>query len=168
MDFGTFETCWPSSRKGSLGTAAQRLNISQPALTKSVQRLEEHLGVKLFERDTRGMKPTIFAESLHGYAKAACVGMAEAENRIRALRNGTEGVIKIAAPPLIATELLPNILVRLAAERPNLRTEVVSQNKALFTDSSRAVRCRRRLCFTTNCRRQGLTKIGSSTIASCS
>lgn len=120
--------------EGSLGKAAQRLNISQPALTKSVQRLEEHLGVKLFERDSRGMKPTIFADSLHGYAKAACVGMIEAENRIRALRSGTEGVIRIAAPPLIATELLPQILVGLARERPNLQARVVSQNKALFTD----------------------------------
>lgn len=120
--------------EGSLGKAAQRLNISQPALTKSVQRLEEHLGVKLFERDTRGMKPTVYAQSLQAYAKAACVGMAEAENRIRALRIGTEGAIRIAAPPLIALELLPDILVRLLRERPNLQAQLVSQNKALFSD----------------------------------
>ena len=120
--------------EGSLGKAAQRLNVSQPALTKSIQRLEEHLGVRLFERDSRGMKPTMYADNLKGYAKAACVGMAEAESRIRALRNGTEGSIKIAAPPLIATEFLPPLLVRLAIERPNLQTQIVSQNKDLFTD----------------------------------
>src|SRR6266550_6342289 len=94
--------------EGSLGKAAQRLNISQPALSKSIQRLEEHLGVRLFERETRGMKPTFYADSLRGYAKAACVGMAEAESQIAALRNGTEGIITVAGPPLIVTELLPH------------------------------------------------------------
>jgi DNA-binding transcriptional LysR family regulator len=120
--------------EGSLGRAAQRLNISQPALTKSIQRLEEHLGVPLFERDTRGMKPTFFAESLKGYAKAACIGVAEAERQIAALRKGTEGSITIAGPPVIMTELLPEVLVRIAQERPRLQVRVVSQNKGLFTE----------------------------------
>lgn len=120
--------------EGSLGKAAQRLHISQPALTKSIQRLEEHLGVKLFERVSRGMKPTFYAESLQGYAKAACVGMAEAQSRIASLRNGTEGLITVAAPPQIATALLPRLLVRLARERPKLQVRIVSQNKDLFID----------------------------------
>jgi DNA-binding transcriptional LysR family regulator len=120
--------------EGSLGKAAQRLNMSQPALTKSIQRLEKHLGVRLFERDIRGMKPTFYAESLTGYAKATCIGMAEAESQIAALRSGTEGVITVAAPPLIATELLPEILVRLSQKRPRLQVRVVAQNRNLFTD----------------------------------
>ena len=120
--------------EGSLGKAAQRLNISQPALTKSIQRLERHLGVRLFERDIRGMKPTFYAESLRGYATATCIGMAEAEGQIAALRNGTEGVITVAGPPLITTELLPPILVRLSQERPKLQVRIVAQNKSLFTD----------------------------------
>jgi DNA-binding transcriptional LysR family regulator len=131
--------------EGSLGKAALRLNMSQPALTKSIQRLEKHLGVRLFERDIRGMKPTFYAESLTGYAKAACIGlsgrlrpssraMAEAESQIAAPRNGTEGVITVAGPPLITTELLPPTLVRLSQERPKLQVRVVAQNKNLFTD----------------------------------
>jgi DNA-binding transcriptional LysR family regulator len=120
--------------EGSLGRAARRLNISQPALTKSIQRLEEHLGVPLFERETRGMKPTFFAESLKGYAKAACISVAEAETQISALRKGTEGTITIAGPPVIMTELLPEALVRIARERPRLQVRVVSQNKGLFTE----------------------------------
>ncbi len=120
--------------EGSLGKAAVRLHLSQPALTKSIQRLEEHLGVKVFERDSRGMKPTLYAYSLQGYAKAACAGMVEAEGRIRSLRSGTEGVVKVAAPPLLATDFLPRALVALSDERPNLKVEVVSQNQNLFTD----------------------------------
>jgi DNA-binding transcriptional LysR family regulator len=120
--------------EGSLGKAAQRLHISQPALTKSIQRLEEHLGVRLFERDSRGMRPTFYADSLRGYAKAACIGMAEAESQIAALRNGTEGIITVAGPPLIMTEFLPPVLAQLSRERPRLRVRVVPQNKDLFTN----------------------------------
>jgi DNA-binding transcriptional LysR family regulator len=120
--------------EGSLGKAARHLNISQPALTKSIQRLEEHLGVRLFEREIRGMKPTFYAESLRGYAKAACIGMAEAERQIAALRSGTEGTITIAGPPLMMTELLPQVLVQLLLERPKLQVRVVTQDKELFTE----------------------------------
>jgi len=120
--------------EGSLGKAARHLNISQPALTKSIQRLEQHLGVRLFDREIRGMKPTFYAESLRGYAKAACIGMAEAERQIAALRSGTEGTITIAGPPLIMTELLPQVLVRLLQERPKLQVRVVAQDKDLFTE----------------------------------
>jgi DNA-binding transcriptional LysR family regulator len=134
MDLRHLRNMLAVMEEGSLGKAAQKLNISQPALTKSIQRLEEHLGVRLFERKTRGMQPTFYAESLSGYAKAACVGMAEAESQIASLRNGTEGIITVAGPPLITTEFLPAVLVRLSEERPKLQVRVVSQNKGLFTD----------------------------------
>jgi DNA-binding transcriptional LysR family regulator len=134
MDLRQLRNMLAIIEEGSLGKAALRLNMSQPALTKSIQRLEKHLGVRLFERDIRGMKPTFYAESLTGYAKAACIGMAEAESQIAALRNGTEGVITVAGPPLITTELLPPTLVRLSRERPKLQVRVVAQNKNLFTD----------------------------------
>ena len=119
--------------EGSLGKAAEKLHISQPALTKSIQRLEEQLGVKLFERKARGMEATSYADSLRAYAQSACVGMTQAVKEINALRNGTEGVVTVAGPPMIASELLPEVVVRLAAERPNLQLRVVSQNQELFT-----------------------------------
>jgi DNA-binding transcriptional LysR family regulator len=78
MDVRQLRTMLAIIEEGSLGKAALRLNMSHPALTKSIQRLEKHLGVRLLERDIRGMKPTFYAESLTGYAKAACIGMAEA------------------------------------------------------------------------------------------
>jgi DNA-binding transcriptional LysR family regulator len=133
MDIRHLRNMLAVMEEGSLGKAAQRLNISQPALTKSIQRLEQHLGVPLFDREARGMKPTFYADSLRDYAKAACVGMAEAESQIASLRNGTEGIITVAGPPVIVTELLPQILVRLSQERPKLQIRVVARNKNLFT-----------------------------------
>ncbi len=133
MDLRHLRNMLAVMEEGSVGKAAEKLHISQPALTKSIQRLEEELGVRLFERKARGMEATSYAESLRAYAQSACVGMTQAIKEINALRNGTEGIITVAAPPLIAIELLPDILVRLAAERPNLQLRIVSQNQELFT-----------------------------------
>lgn len=133
MDLRHLRNMLAVMEEGSLGKAAERLHISQPALTKSIQRLEEQLGVRLFERTARGMQATFYAESLRGYAQATCVGMTQAIKEITALRNGTEGVLTVAGPPLIASELLTDVLVRLSAERPNLQIRIVSQNQELFT-----------------------------------
>jgi DNA-binding transcriptional LysR family regulator len=118
---------------GSLGKAAERLHTSQPALTKSIKRLEGDLGVPLFVRGARGMRPTVFAESLRAYAQAACVGMVQAVTQIKALKSGTEGIVTIAAPPIIGAELFPDALVKLTGERPNLRLRVVLQSNDLFS-----------------------------------
>ncbi|HWG05341.1 MAG TPA: LysR family transcriptional regulator, partial [Beijerinckiaceae bacterium] len=117
---------------GSLGKAAERLHMSQPALTKSIKRLEDDLGVSLFVRGARGMHPTVFADSLQAYAQAASVGMAQAVSQIKALKSGTEGIVTIAAPPIIGSELFPDALIKLTNERPNLRLRVVLQGNDLF------------------------------------
>lgn len=133
MDLRHLRNMLAVMEEGSIGKAAERLHVSQPALTKSIQRLEEELGVRLFERKSRGMEATSFAISLRAYAQSACVGMTQAIKEINALKSGTEGLITLAGPPLITTEFLPEVLVRLAEERPNLQLRVVSQNNELFT-----------------------------------
>jgi LysR family transcriptional regulator, regulator of abg operon len=53
------------SETGSLVAAAEQLLISQPALTYSMKKLEKRLGVKLFERSSRGVRLTAYGETLH-------------------------------------------------------------------------------------------------------
>lgn len=54
---------------GNLGRAAVYCNITQPAITRSIQRLEETLGVQLLERSGRGVSPTEAGKVLHEYAR---------------------------------------------------------------------------------------------------
>ncbi len=116
---------------GSLGKAAEKLHISQPALTKSIKRLEEQLGVRLFERGSRGMKGTAYAETLRPYAQSVFFGMAQAVTEINALKRGIEGTVTVAGPSVVAAELFPETIVRLSAQRPKLEIRVVSQDQML-------------------------------------
>lgn len=119
-----FENVLAVVEKGSLGKAAEMLNVSQPALTKSIRRLEEHLGVPLFYRDARGMRPTIYGEVLHAHAQGITISIEQALREIAELRSGSEGAIRVAAGPIMTNEILAKAVRRIMRERPKLRINI--------------------------------------------
>jgi len=110
--------------RGSLGRAAEALNISQPALTKSIRRLEERLGVPLFHRETRGMRPTPYGEALRDHARQIATGIDQALREIDAMRAGSEGTVRLAAGPLVSDEILSRAVVLLQRGRPGIRINI--------------------------------------------
>jgi DNA-binding transcriptional LysR family regulator len=110
--------------KGSVGKAAEALHVSQPALTKSIHRLEDRLGVPLFYRNGRGMQPTIYAEVLRAHAQGITVGINQALEEVAALRAGSEGTIRLAAGPLVSSEIVAKAALHLMRERPKLRVHI--------------------------------------------
>jgi len=110
--------------QGSLGKAAESLHVSQPALTKSIRRLEEQLGVPLFYRDARGMRPTVYGDVLRAHAQGITIGIEHALREIESLRAGSEGTVRVAAGPLVTNEILSRAVVRLMREKPRLRISI--------------------------------------------
>ena len=72
--------------QGSLGKAAEKLHVSQPALTKSLRLLEDELGVRLLDRLPGGVKPTVYGDSLFAHAKAMLAEADHARIEIQKLR----------------------------------------------------------------------------------
>jgi DNA-binding transcriptional LysR family regulator len=109
---------------GSLGKAADRLHLTQPAVTKIIQRLEEELGVALFTRGARGMSPTKYADALFLHAQNATASLTQAAKDIEVLKNGSESTVSVASSPVIGGEILPQAIKYLADRRPNINIKV--------------------------------------------
>lgn len=109
----------------SLVRAAKALGISQPALSKSLRRLEAYLGVKLFERTARGVLATEFGREFAQHARAIAVEVNEAERAVGAIRDGREGRIVIGSAPSVIASVLPIATARLLKGRNDLKLTVI-------------------------------------------
>jgi LysR family hydrogen peroxide-inducible transcriptional activator len=105
------------------GRAARACGISQPTLSVQVRKLEELLGVALFERTSKAVAPTAACERLIGHARAA---VAEAEAMLavaRDLRDPLAGRFRLGIIPTLAPYLLPLVFAPLRAALPALEVE---------------------------------------------
>lgn len=84
---------------GGVGAAARSLSISQPSVSQAVRDLEEHFGVRLFDRISRRMDLTYEGERLLGYARGVLDGMEELE---RGMTDGA-GALKLRIASSITT-----------------------------------------------------------------
>ena len=109
----------------SFSKAAESLNVSQPALSKSIRMLEKSIGVKLLERGRFGAKPTAFALSLVRHADAIDAELRVAENEIQALKSAQSGSLRIGCGPSEATRLLPLALAELSKHSPDVKVTVL-------------------------------------------
>lgn len=109
---------------GSVSAAAQALGVSQPALTKSVRRLEAHYGLALFERRARGMVLTPFGETLLAHAKLIDAQCRFADADMQAFTKGAGGRLRIGAGPFWASTVMPLAIVRLQQQLPKLEVEL--------------------------------------------
>ncbi|MCB2106962.1 MAG: LysR family transcriptional regulator, partial [Rhodobacteraceae bacterium] len=76
---------------GSLNEAARHLNITQPAVTRSIHILEQTLDATLFERSPAGIKLTVYGEELLPYARAILSDTQRAADAIAAIRGNLRG-----------------------------------------------------------------------------
>jgi DNA-binding transcriptional LysR family regulator len=90
-----------------VGRAAERLHRSPPALTKCIRRLEDSLGMSLFEHVGRGIRLTAAGQALKRRAKVLQIAMDDTLREIDAVAVGASGHLRIGVAPTIAQYLLP-------------------------------------------------------------
>jgi DNA-binding transcriptional LysR family regulator len=110
--------------EGNIHRAAEILNMSQPAASKLLKDLEDVLGISLFERLPRGMRPTWYGETMIRYARIALSSLQQAGSEIDALKSGRFGEVSVGAITGPALNLLPQALSIVAREHPSLRVQL--------------------------------------------
>jgi LysR family hydrogen peroxide-inducible transcriptional activator len=120
------------------GRAAEASGISQPTLSVQIRKLEEQLGVALFERGGKAVTPTGACRQLLGHVRAA---VAEADAILavaRDLRDPLAGRFRLGIIPTLAPYLLPLVFAPLRAALPALETEPWEDQTAALLDRLRA------------------------------
>lgn len=110
---------------GSIGRAAKALNITEPALSKTIRGLEDLLQVPLFNRLPRGLELTMFGKSLASHARVVGAELRRAVVDLRELRGAEAGQVHVGAGPSFAIGLLPRVVAALLETRPHIRVSVI-------------------------------------------
>ncbi len=110
--------------EGNLTRAAQRLFISQPALTKQIRQLETHLGVNLFVRSRTGMAPTEAGEALAQHAGAVLTAWESALRVTRGATTRAARTLRVGFVASAANEYTRPIIAEFARRRPGWRVQM--------------------------------------------
>ncbi|MFI7099499.1 LysR substrate-binding domain-containing protein [Streptomyces sp. NPDC050161] len=120
------------------GRAAERLSMSQPPLSQSIQRLERGLGVRLFERGPGGVSLTAAGEGFAVDAKRLLDAQSAAVERARRVASGLEGDVRLGYVSILSHHYLPDLLRAAAGELPGLRIHLHQDSPAALTEMARA------------------------------
>jgi DNA-binding transcriptional LysR family regulator len=107
-----------------LGRAAERLGLSQPALSKSLRRLEDALQVKLFDRNPKGLELTAEGSLLLARARDLRLSLRNVAREVTDVSQGRAGVLRIGVGPTVPTRLISRALGRLLHEAPRVSARV--------------------------------------------
>ncbi|MER7693766.1 LysR family transcriptional regulator [Streptomyces sp. NPDC097610] len=117
--------------EGNLSRAAERLYVSQPALTKQIRRLEDQLGVGLFVRSRAGMTPTEAGQALAAHAGAVLTAWEHTLRAARAATTRAARTLRVGFVASAANEHTQLIIADFARRRPGWR---VQMRQAEWTD----------------------------------
>lgn len=109
---------------GSLLKASAALGVGQPALSRSLHELEEIIGVPLFERHARGVRPTEAGVVVIRLARRIRGELVRAEEELDAIGDGGDGIVTIGVLPVAAVGMLPGALIRLRSKHPTLKVRL--------------------------------------------
>jgi DNA-binding transcriptional LysR family regulator len=109
------------------GRAAERLYVAQPAVSQQLQRLEDQLGVRLFERSTQHVALTPVGEAILPYARQAVAAAAAVERVARELGEGDGATLDVGLSPGVHY-LAERALASLAESDPHVRVRAIAAN----------------------------------------
>jgi DNA-binding transcriptional LysR family regulator len=121
MNLNQLKVFYLTAKYGSLSAAAEFLCVTQPAITKGIQRLQEHYEIKLFNRFGKKMALTDAGEVLYGIAESIFEMENQAEESLRDFQQRKRGFIRILSSESFGAYYLPFIINRFSRKNPKIR-----------------------------------------------
>lgn len=111
-------------RHRNFARAAEDIGISQPALSRSIQAMEQTIGAKLFDRDRAGLEPTAVGARLIELARPLVTQARVAERELEQMLGLSGGLLRIGAGPYASEISVGKAIGRLVARHPAIRADV--------------------------------------------
>ena len=108
------------TRTGSFTLAAESLYITQSALSGLIKELEQVLGVRLFDRSTRRIQMSEVGRGIYPLIEKILADLDGALDEVANIKALKRGVVRVAAPQLMACTLLPEVISAFARDFPNI------------------------------------------------
>lgn len=129
LDWSLLQAFLGLAEAGSLSRAAPLLGLSQPSLSRQLARLEAQLGQLLFERHARGLSLTAAGQALLPAARRMREGAQELALALAAREQSLAGTVRLTASEVVSAYLLPELLLRLRQQHPEIQIELVASNE---------------------------------------
>lgn len=125
------------ARQKSVMKAADILNVSQPAVTKTIRELEEVLGVAVFERDGRGIRITRYGEVFLKHAGASITALRQGVDSVSSELTGSSIPIRVGALPTVSTRIMPRAMHLFLQEATGSRIKIITGENAVLLEQLR-------------------------------
>ena len=110
---------------GSLRAAARAVGVSQPAITKSIRRLEAELSVQLLQRNARGAVATAAGKAFLSRARAVQAELRQAEEELDHFRGGRQGSVAFGVAPAATMLIVPDTMTQFRRRYPHAAVRIV-------------------------------------------
>jgi DNA-binding transcriptional LysR family regulator len=110
--------------EGSMTAAADKLFLTQPAISQQIRNLEEELGVELLVRGVRQIKPTLQGEVLYDFSRRILQLTQQAETAVKAMGAELKGLLRVGTLDSVGVQLMSPIIGRLLKYNPELNIKV--------------------------------------------
>ena len=123
---------------GSVSGAAERLGLSQPSVSKTLQTMEYDLGYQLFDRIKGRLQPTEEARALMQEAERAREALQDVRSLARRLRHGEDSKLRVTATPALGLQVLPEAVARFRQLQPRSLFDITTHHSGdILTEISR-------------------------------
>ena len=134
MDIRELEYFITVSELKNFTAAAKKLHISQPAISKSIHKLEEELGFLLLDRTQKRVSLTEEGNVFLTLAQDILSRILDAKNTMTEYKKLTRGTFRIAVPPLLGAYVFPHLFVAFKNKYPSLEMLVIEDGSSTAVD----------------------------------
>lgn len=123
-NLNNYKAFYMVAKTGNISHAADALFISQPAISKSISKLEQGLGIKLFDRSSKGVKLTDEGEILYSHISNAFDVISQGEDEIKRIMNLGIGQLRIGVSTSLCKYILLSYLKNFIVRNPHIKVNI--------------------------------------------